>query len=160
MKALLLLSRSPRVGQALLHQLVRTDTWVEGTKEGRKQNRSKLKSWKIGEIKYMQNIMCWNCNQKDRFKNQFSKLVGSRDKVVNMAAGDSDDTLVCCIENTIEDRIIDSGASFHATYCKEELERFKIHSGKVCLADDKTLDVAGVGDVILVDVSNHLTNEQ
>ncbi|GKE49759.1 hypothetical protein Tco_1481017, partial [Tanacetum coccineum] len=64
-------------------------------------------------------------------------------------AGDSDDTLVCCVENTVEDRIMDFGASFHATYCKEELERFKLRSGKVRLADDMTLDIAGVGDVIL-----------
>ncbi|GKB03571.1 hypothetical protein Tco_0831714 [Tanacetum coccineum] len=63
-----------------------------------------------------------------------------------MAAGDSDDALV---ENTVEDRIMDSGASFHATYCKEELERFKLRSGKVRLADDMTLDIAGIGDVVL-----------
>ncbi|GJU59775.1 retrovirus-related pol polyprotein from transposon TNT 1-94 [Tanacetum coccineum] len=65
------------------------------------------------------------------------------------AAIDSDDTLVCCVENTVKDRIMDFGALFHATYCKEELERFKLRSGKVCLADDKTLDIAGVGDVVL-----------
>ncbi|GKC92978.1 retrovirus-related pol polyprotein from transposon TNT 1-94, partial [Tanacetum coccineum] len=35
------------------------------------------------------------------------------------------------------------------TYCKEELERFKLRSGKVCLEDDKTLDIADVGDVVL-----------
>ncbi|GKA91694.1 hypothetical protein Tco_0813619 [Tanacetum coccineum] len=45
--------------------------------------------------------------------------------------------------------IMDSGASFHATYCKEELEMFKLRTGKVRLADDKTLDIAGVGDVVL-----------
>nr|GEW79552.1 hypothetical protein [Tanacetum cinerariifolium] len=39
-----------------------------------------------------------------------------------MAAGDSDDALVCCVENTVEDRIMDSDASFYATYSKEELE--------------------------------------
>ncbi|GJS14325.1 retrovirus-related pol polyprotein from transposon TNT 1-94 [Tanacetum coccineum] len=72
-----------------------------------------------------------------------------QDKEVNMAAGDYDDALVCCVENTIDDRIMDSGASFHATYFKEELERFKLHSGKVRLADDKTLDIAGIGDVVL-----------
>ncbi|GKF67325.1 hypothetical protein Tco_0197004, partial [Tanacetum coccineum] len=49
----------------------------------------------------------------------------------------------------IEDRTMDSGASFHATYCKEELEMFKLRFGKVHLADDKTLDIAGVGDVVL-----------
>ncbi|GJU47188.1 retrovirus-related pol polyprotein from transposon TNT 1-94 [Tanacetum coccineum] len=72
-----------------------------------------------------------------------------KDKVVNMAAGDSDDALVCCVENTVEDRIIDSGASFHATYCKEELDRFRLCSGKVRLTDDKILDIASVGDVFL-----------
>nr|GEU66240.1 retrovirus-related Pol polyprotein from transposon TNT 1-94 [Tanacetum cinerariifolium] len=44
---------------------------------------------------------------------------------------------------------MDSGASFHATYCKEELERFKLRFGKVRLADNKTLDIASVGDVVL-----------
>ncbi|GKE56734.1 hypothetical protein Tco_1495919, partial [Tanacetum coccineum] len=53
------------------------------------------------------------------------------------------------LEILIEDRIIDFGASFHATYCKEELERFKLRSGNVRLADDKTLDIVGVGDVVL-----------
>nr|GEZ21538.1 retrovirus-related Pol polyprotein from transposon TNT 1-94 [Tanacetum cinerariifolium] len=47
------------------------------------------------------------------------------------------------------DRIMDSGASFHATYCKEELDRFRLRSGKVRLADGKTIDIAGVGDVVL-----------
>ncbi|GJR25798.1 retrovirus-related pol polyprotein from transposon TNT 1-94 [Tanacetum coccineum] len=141
--------RHPRVGQALLQQLVRTDTGAEGTTEGRKQNINKSKSWKIGEIKYRQNITCWNCNQKDHFQNQCFKLVASRDKVVNMAIGDSDNALVCCVKNTVEDHIMDSGASLNATYCKEELERFKLRSSKVRLADDMTLDIAGIGYVIL-----------
>ncbi|GJV21034.1 retrovirus-related pol polyprotein from transposon TNT 1-94 [Tanacetum coccineum] len=141
--------RRPRVGQALLHQLVRTDIGAEGTTKGRKQNRNKSKSWKIGEIKYRQNITCWNCKQNGHFQNQCSKLIASRDKVVNMAAEDSDDALVCCVENTVEDHIMDSGASFYATYCKEELERFKLRSSKVRLADDKTIDMEGVGDAVL-----------
>nr|GEU80114.1 transposase, mutator type [Tanacetum cinerariifolium] len=37
---------------------------------------------------------------------------------------------LCCVENTVKDRIMDSGASFHATYCKEELKRFKQRPGK------------------------------
>ncbi|GKC49045.1 hypothetical protein Tco_1071790 [Tanacetum coccineum] len=125
----------------------RTVTGAEGTTEGGKQNINKSKSWKIGEIKYRQSITCWNCNQKRHFHNQCLKLVASRDKEVNMAR-DSDDALVCCVENTVEDRIMDSGALFHATYCKEELERFKLCSSKVHLADDKTLDIIGVGDVL------------
>ncbi|GJS65089.1 putative RNA-directed DNA polymerase [Tanacetum coccineum] len=116
---------------------------------GQKHNRSRSKSKKRGQSKNRQDITCWNCNQKGHFQNQCSKPVTSRDKEVNMAARDYDDALVCCVENTIDDRIMDSGASFHATYCKEELERFKLRSGKVRLADDKTLDIAGVGDVVL-----------
>ncbi|GJU83864.1 retrovirus-related pol polyprotein from transposon TNT 1-94 [Tanacetum coccineum] len=72
-----------------------------------------------------------------------------KDKEVNMADRDYDDVLVCCVENTIEDRIMDSSASFHATFCKEELVKFRLRSGKVCLSYDKTLDIAGVGDVVL-----------
>ncbi|GKG24495.1 retrovirus-related pol polyprotein from transposon TNT 1-94, partial [Tanacetum coccineum] len=97
----------------------------------------------------MQDITCWNCNKKGHFQNQCSKHVTSRDKKVNMAAGDYDDALVCCVENTIDDRIMDFGSLFHATYCKEELERFKLRFGKVRLANDKTLDIAGIRDVVL-----------
>nr|GEU73573.1 retrovirus-related Pol polyprotein from transposon TNT 1-94 [Tanacetum cinerariifolium] len=85
----------------------RTNTGAEGTTEGRKQNRNKSKSWKIGEIKYMQNITCWNCNQKGHFQNQCSKLVASTGKEVNMETGDFDGALFCCVENTVEDRIGD-----------------------------------------------------
>ncbi|GJX02908.1 retrovirus-related pol polyprotein from transposon TNT 1-94 [Tanacetum coccineum] len=116
---------------------------------GRNRSESRSKSKKRGQSKNRQDITCWNCNQKGHFRNQCSKPVTSRDKEVNMAARDYDDALVCCVENTIDDRIMDSGASFHATYCKEELERFKLRSGKVRLVDDKTLDIAGVGDVVL-----------
>ncbi|GKC50222.1 retrovirus-related pol polyprotein from transposon TNT 1-94 [Tanacetum coccineum] len=84
-----------------------------------------------------------------RKQNRNKSKSSSKDKEVNMTARDSDDALVCCVENAVEDHIMDSGASFHATYCKEELERFKIRSSKVRLADDNTLDIAGVGDVVL-----------
>nr|GEZ36166.1 retrovirus-related Pol polyprotein from transposon TNT 1-94 [Tanacetum cinerariifolium] len=72
-----------------------------------------------------------------------------RSKEVNMAVGDSDAHWLCCVENIVEGRIMDSGALFHATYCKKELERFKLRSGKVRLADDKYLYIASVGDVVL-----------
>nr|GEU74291.1 retrovirus-related Pol polyprotein from transposon TNT 1-94 [Tanacetum cinerariifolium] len=78
-----------------------------------------------------------------------SLIISLWDKEVNQAAKVPDDSLVSCVENTFEDRIIDSGASFQATYCKEELERFKLRSTKIRLAYDKTLDIAGVRDVIL-----------
>ncbi|GKC61681.1 retrovirus-related pol polyprotein from transposon TNT 1-94 [Tanacetum coccineum] len=84
-----------------------------------------------------------------RSRTERLKPVASKDKEVNMAIRDYDDALVCCVENTIEDRIMDSGASFHATFCKEELEKFRLRFGKVRLAYDKTLDIVAVGDVVL-----------
>nr|GEY57625.1 retrovirus-related Pol polyprotein from transposon TNT 1-94 [Tanacetum cinerariifolium] len=60
---------------------------------------------------------------KGNFQNLYLKPVASKDKEVHMAIRDYDNALVYCIANTIDDRIMDSGASFHATYCKEELER-------------------------------------
>ncbi|GKD25670.1 hypothetical protein Tco_1231884 [Tanacetum coccineum] len=63
-------------------------------------------------------------------KAEQKQLVASRDKEVSMASRDYDDALVCYVKNTIEYRLMDSGASFHATYCKEEFKRFKLHSRK------------------------------
>ncbi|GKC53799.1 retrovirus-related pol polyprotein from transposon TNT 1-94 [Tanacetum coccineum] len=81
----------------------------------------------------MQDITCWNCNQKGHFQNQCLNLVASKDKEVHMAVSDYDDALVCYVENTIDDHIMDSGASFHATFCKEDLERFRLRSNKPCV---------------------------
>nr|GEX28534.1 retrovirus-related Pol polyprotein from transposon TNT 1-94 [Tanacetum cinerariifolium] len=95
-----------------------------------KKASGESKSKKKGQSKNKQDIMCWNCNHKGHFKNQCSKPVTSKDKKVNMVARDYDDALVCCVENMIDDRIIDSNALFHATNYKEELERFKLRSAR------------------------------
>ncbi|GJZ26400.1 retrovirus-related pol polyprotein from transposon TNT 1-94, partial [Tanacetum coccineum] len=88
-----------------------------------KQNRSRSKSKKRGQSKNRQDIVL-GLHQKGISESVFKA-------------------------NTIDDRIMDYGASFYATYCKEELERFKLRSGKVRLADDKTLDIVGIKDVVL-----------
>ncbi|GKD70971.1 hypothetical protein Tco_1325061 [Tanacetum coccineum] len=49
--------------------------------------------------------------------------MGHVDKEVNQEARNSDDALVCYVENTIEDRIMDSGASFHATYLQRRVRK-------------------------------------
>ncbi|GJU45327.1 putative ribonuclease H-like domain-containing protein [Tanacetum coccineum] len=103
------------------HSLLSAEDKDRGRKHdrGQKQNKGRSKSKKRGQSKNRQDIT------------------------------DYDDALVCCVENTVEDRIMDSGASFHFTFCKEELEKFRLRSGKVRLADDKTIDIVGVGDVVL-----------
>ncbi|GJY07905.1 retrovirus-related pol polyprotein from transposon TNT 1-94 [Tanacetum coccineum] len=89
--------------RAIYHKK-RTDTGAEGTTEDKKQKINKSKSWKMGEIKVRR--LTW----------ELETLMTHR---------------LCCVENMVEDRIMDSGALFHATYCKEELERFKLCSDKV-----------------------------
>nr|GEX69385.1 retrovirus-related Pol polyprotein from transposon TNT 1-94 [Tanacetum cinerariifolium] len=48
-----------------------------------------------------------------------------------------------------ESRVMDPGASFHATSCMGLMKNFKPLIGKVHLADMKVLDVAGIRDVVL-----------
>ncbi|GJW48800.1 putative RNA-directed DNA polymerase [Tanacetum coccineum] len=117
--------------------------------KGKNQNRCRSKSKKRGQSKNRQDITCWNCNQKDHFQNQFLNPIASKDKEVHMAVRDYDDALVCCVENAVEDHIMDSDLSFHPTFCKEELEKFRLYTDKVRLVDDKSLDIAEVGDVVL-----------
>lgn len=62
----------------------------------------------------------------------------------------SDDALICCVERSVESWVMDSGASFHATPCKDLMLNFRLGNfGKVRLADDETLDIAGMGDINL-----------
>nr|GEW89506.1 hypothetical protein [Tanacetum cinerariifolium] len=90
--------------------------------KGQKENRGRSKSKKRYQSKNRQNITCWNYNQKGHFQNQCPKPVASKDKEVNMTVRDYDDAL---------------------------LEKFRLRSSKVRLADDNTLDIVGVRDVVL-----------
>ncbi|KAJ4736375.1 Transposon Ty1-NL2 Gag-Pol polyprotein [Rhynchospora pubera] len=68
---------------------------------------------------------------------------------VNAAAGDdSGDALVLCVDSPIESWVLDSGASFHSTSCKELIKNFVAGQyGTVYLADGKPLSITGKGDV-------------
>jgi len=54
------------------------------------------------------------------------------------------------VDSSVDSRVMDSGASFHASHNSEALQNLAIGDfGKVRLADNKTLDVTGMGDVVL-----------
>nr|GEV21111.1 retrovirus-related Pol polyprotein from transposon TNT 1-94 [Tanacetum cinerariifolium] len=118
------------------------------TSEGSENNKSFEDSERSDKEDSIDRASFEDGGSKGHFKNQYPKPVASRDKEVHMTVKDYDDALVCCVENIVEDRIMDFDASFHATFFKEELEKFKLYSGKVRLAYDKTLDIARVGDVL------------
>ncbi|GKF68508.1 hypothetical protein Tco_0198187, partial [Tanacetum coccineum] len=143
-QALLLLSSLPESWSG-------TVTTISGSTESTKLKFDNIRDLILGEDIYRKTSGEYSnsfLSAKDKGRGRKQDR-GKKDKEVNMAVGDYDDALVCCIENTNDDRIMDSGASFHATYFKEDLERFKLRSGKVCLVDDKTLDIAGIKDVVL-----------
>ncbi|VFQ69302.1 unnamed protein product [Cuscuta campestris] len=94
-------------------------------------------------------VTCWKCKEVGHFRNQFPK----EDKEVNISRGSASDeevTLTCCEESNVDSWVMDSGASFHATHSGEALQNLVIGDfGKVRLADDRALEVMGMGDIVL-----------
>ena len=110
--------------------------------------RGRSKSRKRSQSKPRKDIQCWNCNEYGHFRNQCPKP--SEKKEVNATISDSDDVLICCVENSAESWIMDSGASFHATFNTKTMKNLRTGNfGKVRLADNHTLDITGIGDVDL-----------
>lgn len=133
-------------------------TESRGRKSDREQNqgRSRSKSLKRGQSKDRKEIVCWNCQKKGHFRNRCTAPAAPKGKkkednsanVVEEVA--DDDALICCVECSVESWVMDSGASFHATPCKDLMLNFRLGNfGKVRLADDETLDIAGMGDINL-----------
>ncbi|KAE8706762.1 Retrovirus-related Pol polyprotein from transposon TNT 1-94 [Hibiscus syriacus] len=60
------------------------------------------------------------------------------------------DAMILSVNSPIESWILDSGASFHSTPCREIMENYVSGDfGKVYLADDETLKIVGKGDIRL-----------
>ena len=129
-----------------------------GRKTGRGQNqgRHRSKSQKRGQSKDRKDIVCWNCQKKGHFRNQCTAPAAPKGKKKEDDSANiveevvNDDALICCVECSVESWVMDSGASFHATPCKDLMLNFRAENfGKVCLADDETLDIVGMGDINL-----------
>ena len=123
---------------------------VEGrgrkSERGKSKGRGRSKSRKRGT-----NATCWNCQQTGHFKSHCPnpKKERKQDNSVNATEEFEDDALICCVESPVESWIMDSGASFHTTPCKDLLVNFRPIKGKVHLANDQTEEIVGIGDVNL-----------
>ena len=73
------------------------------------------------------------------------------DKQVNIAEDSAnEDLLVCCANSSVDSWVMDSAVSFYATYNSEALQNLAIGDfGKVRLADNRTLKVTVMGDIVL-----------
>ncbi|KAL8092162.1 hypothetical protein AgCh_034456 [Apium graveolens] len=122
--------------------------------KGQNKGRSRSKSQNRGQSKDRKDIVCWNCQKKGHFRNQCTapaapKGKSKEDNSANVVEEvEDDDALICCVECSVESWVMDFGASFHATPCKDLMLNFRVGNFcKVRLADDETLDIAGMGDI-------------
>lgn len=120
-----------------------------GRKTERGNGRGRSKSRKRSQSKPRKDIQCWKCKETGHFRNQCPKQSdGNRE--VNAATDDSEEALICCVENSAESWIMDSGASFHATFSTKMMKNLRTGNfGKVRLADHRTLDITGIGDTYI-----------
>ena len=122
--------------------------------KGKNQIHGRSKSKGKGQKKDRKDIVCWNCDKIGHFSSQCKppkknkKNQPKDDDSANSASEDVDDALVCCVDSPIESWILDSGASFHSTSCRELLHSYVAEKyGKVYLADNEPLEITGKGEV-------------
>ncbi|KAJ0496010.1 putative RNA-directed DNA polymerase [Helianthus annuus] len=115
----------------------------------RGSSKSKQRS-KSRPAKPRKDIQCWNCDEHGHFRSQCTKPHRDKKEVNSTTTSDSQDALICCVENTVEDWIMDSGASFHATSSTKKMKNLRTGKfGKVRLANNHSLDITGFGDIDL-----------
>lgn len=119
-----------------------------GNHNGRSKSRGRGGSRAKGELK------CWNCGKMGHMRRDCkmpkkAKMGEEESNSVNATTGeDSGDALVLCVDSPIESWVLDSGASFHSTSCKELISNLVAGEyGKVYLADCKPFKITGKGDV-------------
>jgi len=119
--------------------------------------RGRSKSRGKGQKKFLSDIICWNCDKRDHFTNQckapkknktHKNKKGDDDESVNVVTDEFDDVLICSLDSLVDSWVMDSGASFHTTPSKDLLSNYiSGRFGKVYLADGKSLDIVGRGDI-------------
>ena len=76
------------------------------------------------------NLECWNCGKKGHLKRDCKapKKQGDgqqeKNQEANVAGDVLQDALIISLDNTYESRVVDSGASFHATRYKEYFQDY------------------------------------
>ena len=114
-----------------------------GRSKFRNSNRNRSKS------RSGQQVQCWNYEKTSHFRNQCkSPKKKNGDDSANAVIEEVHDALLLAVDSSLEDWVLDSGASFHTTPHQEIIQNYVASDfGKVYLADGSALDVVGMGDV-------------
>ncbi|KAL5824951.1 hypothetical protein ACOSQ3_021014 [Xanthoceras sorbifolium] len=136
-------------GEASSSSALHTESRGRTSKRSSCRSRSKSRRGKSRSGK--KDFSCYNCGKKGHFKRDCrapKKDTGTQESAnVTEEAGDA---MILSVNSPIESWILDSGASFHATPCREIMENYVSGNfGKVHLADDETLKIVGKGDIRL-----------
>ncbi|KAL5762397.1 hypothetical protein ACOSP7_018661 [Xanthoceras sorbifolium] len=136
-------------GEASSSSALHTES--RGRTSERSSYRSRSKSRRGKSRSGKKDFSCYNRGKKGHFKRDCrapKKDTGTQESAnVTEEAGDA---MILSVNSPIESWILDSGASFHATPCREIMENYVSGNfGKVHLADDETLKIVGKGDIRL-----------
>lgn len=116
-----------------------------GNNNGRSKSRGRGGSRAKGALK------CWNCGKMGHMRRDCKmpkKAKKGKEESNSVRQPEKGDALVLCVDSPIESWVLDSGAPFHSTSCKELISNFVAGEyGKVYLADGKPLKIRGKGDV-------------
>nr|CAN80991.1 hypothetical protein VITISV_021529 [Vitis vinifera] len=115
----------------------------QGRSKSRNSNRNRSKSRSGQQVQY------WNCGKTGHFIRQCkSPKKKNEDDSANVVTEEVQDALLLSVDSSLDDWVLDSGASFHTTPHREIMQNYVANDfGKVYLVYGSAMDVVGLGDV-------------
>ena len=93
---------------------------TRGRGNDRNSNRGRSKSrnsnWNRSKSRSGQQVQCWNCGKTGHFRKQCkTPKKKNGDDAANVVTEEIQDALLLAVDSSLDDWVLDSGASFHTT---------------------------------------------